>query len=154
MPTRQDRNWSILDEALRSLGEAQLQIQVATSIGYDTQALGLMAVGAALGGVLLALQSTLEHGWWVASLVFAVLSVFVCLMSLSLASADEVGQNLRAALDDVHTAEEVKEGIVESIARAVADNKPALSRRRAATRVALGLLVISLVLAVLAKAIM
>jgi len=32
-----------LSEALLSVGEAKLGIQAATSIGYDTQALGLMA---------------------------------------------------------------------------------------------------------------
>jgi hypothetical protein len=38
-----------LADALLSVGEAKLGIQAATSIGYDTQALGLMAV--ALAGV-------------------------------------------------------------------------------------------------------
>jgi hypothetical protein len=40
-----------LADALLSVGEAKLGIQAATSIGYDTQALGLMAVAVALAGV-------------------------------------------------------------------------------------------------------
>lgn len=138
MPTTDEGGWSTLDESLRSLGETQLQIQVATVIGYDTQALGLMAVAAALGGVLLALQSTLEQFWWIASLIAATLSIVACLVSLSFASTDAVGQSLRLALADSHEAGEIQPGVVKSIADAVADNLPALTRRRLATRLRSG----------------
>jgi hypothetical protein len=151
MPATDDPNWSMLEQSLRPLGETQLQIQVATAIGYDTQALGLMAVAAAVGGVLLALESTLEHFWWIASLVASTVSIVACLASLSFASTDAVGQNLRLALADSHAADEIQSGIVESISEAVVKNEPALTRRRTATKIALALLLASLVLAVLAK---
>jgi len=153
MPSESDSGWSAFDESLRSLGEAQLQIQAATSIGYDTQALGLMAVDAALAGVVLALQSTLESFYWIASVSVAVGSIVACMVSLSFGSTDQLGQDLAAALADPHTADEIQATIVRSIADAVAANRPTLIGRRTATKVALGLLLISLMLAVLAKAI-
>ena len=48
-----------LADALLSIGEAKLGIQAAISVGYDTQALGLMAVAVALAGVDVALVSHL-----------------------------------------------------------------------------------------------
>ena len=53
-----------LSESLLSVGETKLAIQAATSIGYDTQALGLMAVAVALAGVDVALMGALGVLWW------------------------------------------------------------------------------------------
>jgi hypothetical protein len=53
-----------LTDALLSVGEAKLGIQAAISVGYDTQALGLMAVAVALAGVDVALLSHLGVLWW------------------------------------------------------------------------------------------
>ena len=153
MPSVNDAGWGALDESLRSLGEAQLQIQVATSTGYDTQALGLMAVDAALAGVLFAAQSTLESAFWITSVVVAIVSILACMVALSQGSTDKLGQDLAAALDDPHTAEEIQGTIVHSIAQAISANAPTLAGRRAATRLALGLLLVSLLLSVLAKVI-
>ncbi|MGO9763141.1 MAG: hypothetical protein ACLP1Q_17960 [Solirubrobacteraceae bacterium] len=51
-----------VNRSLLSLGEAKLAIQAATSIGYDTQALGLMAVAVALIGVNVAMMHGLGPG--------------------------------------------------------------------------------------------
>jgi len=66
-----------LSEALLSVGEAKLGIQAATSIGYDTQALRLMAVAVALAGVNVALMSELGVLWWLplSGLAFALLGI-------------------------------------------------------------------------------
>ena len=55
---------SDLVDALLSMGETKLGIQATTSIGYDTQALGLMAVAVALAGVNVALMGALGVLWW------------------------------------------------------------------------------------------
>jgi hypothetical protein len=154
MATEEDAARSALEESLRGLGETQLEIQVATALGYDTQALGLMAVAAGLGGVLLALQSTLEQFWWITSLIAAVLSILACIASLSIAHVDKTGQHLTDALNDKdHPPREIQQAVTKSIAKAVDDNRPSLERREEWTRVALGWLLASLVLAVLAKTI-
>jgi hypothetical protein len=46
------------------MGETKLGVQAALSIGYDTQALGLMAVAVALAGVNVALINDLGVLWW------------------------------------------------------------------------------------------
>jgi hypothetical protein len=85
-----------LADALLSIGGTKLGIQAATSIGYDTQALGLMAVAVALAGVNVALTSALGVLWWL-PLFGLVASLAIGIAALSQPEI-ETGQNLSLAL--------------------------------------------------------
>jgi hypothetical protein len=85
-----------LADALLSVGEAKLGIQAAISVGYDTQALGLMAVAVALAGVDVALVSHLGILWWLPLPAFAA-SLAISVVSISQPEI-ETGQNLSLAI--------------------------------------------------------
>jgi hypothetical protein len=116
-----------LADALLSVGEAKLGIQAATSIGYDTQVLGLMAVAVALAGVNVALMSALGVLWWL-SLSGLAASLAIGVAALSQPEI-ETGQNLSLALA-TDRAEAERQLLVRSVADAIDGNARLLAGKR------------------------
>ena len=127
-PVKDDvQSTSDLVDALLSMGEAKLGIQAATSIGYDTQALGLMAVAVALAGVNVALMGALGVLWW---LPLGGLSASLAIGVAALSQPEiETGQNLSLALaTDKPDAEHRL--LVRSVADAIDRNAGLLTGKR------------------------
>ena len=105
-------------QSLLSLGETKLAIQTATTIGYDTQALGLMAVAVALIGVDVALMRSLGRIWWL-PLIGLGASLLISIAVVSQPGIDS-GQNLTQALDMDASEDQTDELVLRSIAQAIA----------------------------------
>jgi hypothetical protein len=105
------------NQSLLSLGEAKLAIQAATSIGYDTQALGLMAVAVALIGVRVVLMHGFGPVWWL-SLVGLGGALFTSIAAISQPEID-TGQEVTLALRMDATDEQTDRLLVTSIAQAI-----------------------------------
>jgi hypothetical protein len=117
-----------LFKSLLSVGQAKLSIQAATSIGYDTQALGLMAVTVALAGVNVALTSDLGPLWW---LPLAGLAASFAISIIAIAQPEiETGQNLGLAIAMGGTAEERHRLLLDSVIDAIAVNIDSLADKR------------------------
>jgi hypothetical protein len=114
--------------SLLSLGEAKLTIQAAMSIGYDTQALGLMAVSVALTGVDVALRSGLGWIWWL-PLIGLGGSVFTGVAALSQPEVD-TGPDVGLILRIDATAEQTEELVLASLAGAIERNAVSLVDKR------------------------
>jgi len=117
-----------VSHSLLSLGQAKLEIQAATSIGYDTQALGLMAVAVALIGVNVALMRALGSAWWL-PLIGLGASLLISVAAISQPEI-ETGQNVRGALRIDATDKQVDDLVLLSIAQAVDDNVETLKSKR------------------------
>lgn len=111
-------------QSLLSLGETKLAIQTATTIGYDTQALGLMAVAVALIGVDVALMRSLGRIWWL-PLIGLGASLLISIAVVSQPGIDS-GQNLTQALDMDASEDQTDELVLRSIAQAIDDNAASL----------------------------
>jgi hypothetical protein len=118
-----------LSDALLSIGETKLGIQAATSIGYDTQALGLMAVAVALAGLDVALTGELGVLWWLP------LSGLAASLAISVAALSqpeiETGQKLSLVVaigDDVDVMQRL---LLKSVACAIDANTELLAGKRA-----------------------
>ncbi len=116
-----------LADALLTVGGAKLGIQAATSIGYDTQALGLMAVAVALAGVNVALMGALGVLWWLPLSGLAP-SLAVGVAALSQPEI-ETGQNLSLALE-AGKAEAERQLLLTSVAEAIDGNTHLLAGKR------------------------
>lgn len=120
---------SDLSEALLSVGETKLAIQAATSIGYDTQALGLMAVAVALAGVNVALMGVLGALWWIPLPALAG-SLTISVATISQPEI-ETGQNLTLAVVMDDTLEARRQLLLESVTEAIDGNIESLADKRA-----------------------
>lgn len=118
-----------LSGALLSVGEAKLGIQAAMSIGYDTQALGLMAVAVALAGVNVALMSELGVLWWL-PLAGLAMSLAISVAAISQPEI-ETGQNLSLAILMDGAGEARRRLLLRSVADAIDANTELLAGRRA-----------------------
>ena len=119
---------SDLSEALLSIGETKLAIQAATSIGYDTQALGLMAVAVALAGVNVALMGDLGVLWWL-PLPGLAASLTISVATISQLEI-ETGQNLTLAVAMEGTVEARRQLLLESVTEAIDANIESLADKR------------------------
>jgi hypothetical protein len=110
------------------LGGVKLGIQAATSIGYDTQAFGLMAVAVALIGVDVALMGGLGSFWWLPLIGLGA----SLLASVAVISQPEIetGQNVTQALRMDATDEQMDDLVLESIAGAIDYNTESLEYKR------------------------
>jgi hypothetical protein len=117
-----------VSHSLLSLGQAKLEIQAATSIGYDTQALGMMAVAVALISINVALIHGLGPAWWL-PLVGLGASVLICIAAISQPEI-ETGQNVTLALCADATERQVDDLVLMSIAQALDDNIETLKAKR------------------------
>jgi hypothetical protein len=117
-----------VNQSLLSLGEAKLGIQAATSIGYDTQALGLMAVAVALIGVNVALARGLGPIWWL-PLGGLGGSLLISVAAISQPEID-TGQDVSLALRMDVNGEQTDRLVLTSIAQAINDNTRSLQDKR------------------------
>jgi hypothetical protein len=131
-------------QSLLSLGETKLTIQTATTIGYDTQALGLMAVAVALIGVDVALMHSLGRIWWLPLIgLGASLPISIAVVSQP---AIDSGQNLTQALDMDATEDETDELVLTSIAQAIDDNTESLEGKHSLVSLSTALVGLSMAL--------
>jgi hypothetical protein len=114
-----------LSEALLSVGETKLGIQAAMSIGYDTQALGLMAVAVALAGLNVALMSELGVLWWL-PLTGLTMSLAIGVVAISQPEI-ETGQNLSLAIAMNGDVEARRRLLLRSVAYAIDANIESLA---------------------------
>ena len=133
--------------ALRDGEMGQLGMQFSSSGSLDTQAVGLLAVSAALVSTLIAIKSSLEIRWWLLALGFALasgLAVLQVLLDGSPSGGPTARQvlNLRAQLnlDDG----DVLWLFLGDLGIAVRDNEGMLSKKGRWVTVAIALLVIAL----------
>jgi hypothetical protein len=117
-----------LSKALLSVGEAKLGIQAAMSIGYDTQALGLMAVAVALAGVNVALMGELGVLWWL-PLPGLAASLTISVAAISQPEI-ETGQDLSLAIAMDGTVEARRRLLLRSVADAIDANTKLLAGQR------------------------
>ncbi len=133
-----------LSESLLSIGEAKLGVQVATSVGYDTQALGLMAVAVGLAAVNIALMSDLGLLWWL-PLIGLAASLMIGVATISQPEI-ETGQKLSLIEAMDGTIEERRELLITSLAEAIDVNTASLAGKRALVALATSLIGTALVL--------
>jgi hypothetical protein len=124
-----------LSQSLLSMGETKLGVQAALSIGYDTQALGLMAVAVALAGVNVALISDLGVLWWL-PLGGLAASLAVSIATISQPEI-ETGQNLTFAIAMDGTTEERRRSLLESVTDAIDVNTALLAGKSAMVSLAM-----------------
>jgi hypothetical protein len=125
---RRPRSMDDLSGALLSVGDAKLGIQAATSIGYDTQALGLMAVAVALAGLDIALTSELGVLWW---LPLAGLAVSLAIGVVAISQPEiETGQNLSLVIAMDDDVEAKRQLLLRSVADAIDANTELLAGKR------------------------
>jgi hypothetical protein len=117
-----------LSGELLSVGEAKLGIQAAVSIGYDTQALGLMAVAVALAGLDIALTSELGVLWWLPLFGLAA-SLAISVAALSQPEI-ETGQNLSLVIAMDDGVEATRQLLLSSVAYAIEANIESLAGKR------------------------
>ncbi len=117
-----------LSDELLSVGEAKLGIQAAISVGYDTQALSLMAVAVALAGVDIALVGQLGVLWWLP------LPGLAASLAISVAAVSqpeiETGQNLSLVIVMDGAVETRRRLLLRSVANAIDANTKLLAGRR------------------------
>jgi hypothetical protein len=135
---------SDLSEMLLSVGETKLVIQASMSIGYDTQALGLMAVAVALASVNVALMDTLGVLWWL-SLPGLAASLTTSVATIS-QSEIETGQNLTLAVAMDDSVEARRRLLLESITEAIDVNIESLEDKRTLVTLATVMIGIAFVL--------
>jgi len=129
---------SDLTESLLSMGEVKLGIQSATSVGYDTQALGLMAVAVGLAAVDIALMSDLGVLWW---LPLAGLAASLTIGVATISQPEiETGQNLTLAMGMDGTIEGRRDLLLRSLADAIEANTDSLAGKRALVTLATALI--------------
>ncbi len=117
-----------VNRSLLSLGEAKLEIQAATSIGYDTQALGLMTVAVALIGVDVTLINGLGLVWWVPVVTLGA-SLLISVVAISQPEID-TGENVTMALRMNATDAQTDHLVLAGIAQAIDNNIEALNGKR------------------------
>jgi hypothetical protein len=122
-----------VSQTLVSLASTKLAIQAATSIGYDSQALGLMAVAVALIGVNVALVRDLGPLWWLP--IFGLgASLLMSTAAISQPGLD-TGQSVTQALRINATYEQTDGLVLADIAQAIDDNlRPLEAKRGLVTR--------------------
>jgi hypothetical protein len=125
---------------LRSLSEAQLQIQFTLASMYDTQAMGILALNGALAAAAVAADRLLGHDWWLALLGLLFSSVF-CLLALG-RSGESVGPDIKPLILQAaeRTENEMDRGLAVFIGDNVKDNAHHLGAKRRLVWVAIALL--------------
>lgn len=136
--------------SLKSLGEAQLQIQFTLSSMHDTQALGILALNAALLAVAVGTRDLLGHLWWMA-LIGLFLSSLPCVIVLG-RSREQMGPDLGSLFSEAEkrTADEMDELIAKSVSGSIAVNNQHLGAQRRLLYAALMLLGLTLAGSILA----
>src|ERR1700722_12404865 len=131
-------------QSLLSLGETKLAIQTATTIGFDTQALGLMAVAVALIGVDVALMRSLGRTWWL-PLIGLGASLLISIAAMSQPGIDS-GHDLTQVLDMDATEDQTDELVLTSIAQAIGHNAESLEDKQSLVTLSTALIGLSMAL--------
>jgi hypothetical protein len=119
-----------LAEGLRSLAISQLLMQTARSAALDGDALGVVAVDAAVTAIVIGIRGGYEL--WVVALVLLGLSSGLAVRTARLPGAEETGP----LVDDVLTASETEEddelelSLLRDLAADMRANRRALARKR------------------------
>jgi hypothetical protein len=135
---------------LRELGEGQLQIQFTLSSMYDTQAMGLLGLNAALAAAAIAGDKLLGHLWWLAIIGLLISSVVAG--SALFVRAREVGLDLTSSVglaEAASSANDMDQAIVTSLSAAIDGNDDQLKGKRDRVWVALVLLVATIIGAII-----
>jgi hypothetical protein len=116
--------------SLRALGECQLQVQFTVSSAYDTQAMGILGLNAALAAAAVAGDKLLGHQWWLALIGLFVSSVLAG--SALFMRADKVGLDLTeiSAIAEGVSGDEMDRAIVTALTEDIDDNDDALAEKR------------------------
>jgi hypothetical protein len=114
---------------LRALGERQLQIQFTLSNMYDTQAMGLLGLNAALAAAAVAGDKLLGHLWWLT--LIGLLASSVIAGSALFVRVEEVGLDLttNVGLAEEANRDEMNQAIVAALSEAVDDNDEQLASK-------------------------
>jgi hypothetical protein len=114
---------------LRALGELQLQIQFAISSTYDTQAMGILGLNAALAAAAVAGDQLLGRRWWLALIGLMVSSLIA--RSALVARIDKVGLDLTSLVAHAEEAsgDEMDQAIVLGLRLAIAENNDGLKKK-------------------------
>ncbi len=136
-------------ESIVSLGETQLQIQMAAATGVDTIAVGVLGVDAALAAVVIAVnKEVFGHLYWQPLIALAVTALFAL---VALIGGGSLGLTPKGLYDRCKgfTAEEVDREVIAVLDAAVEDLKPRLTRKKYTVAAAILLLVGTVVVTVL-----
>jgi hypothetical protein len=114
---------------LRALAECQLQIQFTLGSAYDTQAMGILGLDAALSAAAIAGDRLLGRYWWLA-LIGLLLSSCFCVWSLR-TRADEPGPDIGPAISGAErlTSDEMSEAIAGAVGKSIRANAGRLKRK-------------------------
>ncbi len=112
-----------------SLAESQLQAQAARSAAFDTGALGVMAIDAALAAIVIGARGA--YDFWIAALALLALSLGVAVRVLRLPGTEQNGPlvadmlDARACNDDAT----VEGALLRDLAMETFANEQALARK-------------------------
>lgn len=128
------------------LAVSQLQTQVSRSGTLDASALGVMAVDAAIGAIVVGTGGA--HNLWILALVLLVLSVGVAVRTLLGPGAKQNGPSVTEMLDAraSNNDETIEENLLEDLAAETLVNEQALARKDPMIAWALALLVLAIVI--------
>ena len=134
---------------MRALGERQLQIQFTLSSMYDTQAMGLLGLNAALAAAAVAGDQLLGHFWWLTLIGLLVSSILAG--SALFIRAEEVGLDLTFNIENAEeaTKTEMDRGIVVALSEAIDDNDVRLEDKRDRVWIAMVILVATIIGAII-----
>jgi hypothetical protein len=130
---------------LRALGERQLQVQFTLSSMYDTQAMGLLGLNAALAAAAIAGDKLLGRHWWLA-LIGLLVSSGLAGWALFV-RPEEVGLDLTLStgLAEEARKDEMDRAIVVGLSEAIDLNDEQLDGKRGRVSLALVALILTII---------
>jgi len=136
-------------ESIVSLGETQLQIQMAAATGVDTIAVGVLGVDVALAAVVIAVNKELfGHLYWQPLIALALAALFALVALIGGGSLGLAPQAVYDRCKDL-TDQDVDREVIAILDAAVKDLKPTLTRKKYTVAAAVLLLVGTVVVTVL-----
>jgi hypothetical protein len=128
------------------LAVSQLEIQAARSVALDGGALGVMAVDAAIGTIII--RAGGAYGLWIVALFLLVSSLGVAVRTLLGPGAKQNGPSVVEMLDDRegNDDETIEENLLKDLADDVQINERTLARKDPMIAVAVALLVLAIMI--------
>jgi hypothetical protein len=128
------------------LAVSQLEIQAARSVALDGGALGVMAVDAAIGTIIIGAGGA--YGLWIVALFLLVSSLGVAVRTLLGPGAKQNGPSVVEMLDDRegNDDETIEENLLKDLADDVQINERTLARKDPMIAVAVALLVLAIMI--------
>lgn len=135
-------------ESIVSLGETQLQIQMAAATGVNTIAVGVLGVDAALAAVVIAVNKELfGHLYWQPLIALAVSALFALVALIGGGSLGLTPQGLYDRCKGF-TAEQVNGAVIAVLDGTIKDLNGRLTRKKSTVAAAILILVGTIVLTV------